>query len=157
MQDHKESIIESLPYLRRYARALTNNSDLADHLVHECIGYAAGLTQFIHEGSSVKEWLFGVFHNLHSDTLKRNRGQRVFRVSQSSAKPTESVDLHSLAPLQKQVFLLVALEGFGYKEVAGMLDITLGELLSHIHGARKILRAHLKKQMLSMQKPEAVQ
>lgn len=152
MQDVKESIIKSLPYLRRYGYALTGNAEVADSMVHECVACAMDLTHFWEEGESAKVWLFGVFHNLHNDVLNKNKlGLR----AQSPVSPhvPEQIDLSRLAPPQKQAFLLIALEAFGYKEVASIMNISLGELLSLIHGARKILRAELKKSQIS--RPEA--
>jgi RNA polymerase sigma-70 factor (ECF subfamily) len=44
---------------------------------------------------------------------------------------------------QKNVLLLVGLEGFGYKEVSSMLDIPLGTVMSRLHRAREKLRQQM--------------
>ncbi len=51
--------------------------------------------------------------------------------------------LLSLGPGERMAFLLKAVEGFTYKEIAGFLDIPVGTVMSHIFRARAKLRESL--------------
>ncbi len=51
--------------------------------------------------------------------------------------------LERLGPDERQCFLLRLLEGFSYKEIAAMLSIPLGTVMSHVHRARMKLREEL--------------
>ncbi|MBI5866219.1 MAG: sigma-70 family RNA polymerase sigma factor [Planctomycetes bacterium] len=51
--------------------------------------------------------------------------------------------LDALGASERQCFLLCLLQGFAYKEIAGMLDIPLGTVMSHVHRARMKLRERL--------------
>lgn len=51
--------------------------------------------------------------------------------------------LGSLGSTERQCFLLCVLHGFSYKEIAGLLEIPLGTVMSHVHRARIRLRKHL--------------
>ncbi|MDH5326532.1 MAG: RNA polymerase sigma factor [Gammaproteobacteria bacterium] len=152
--DVKKSIENTLPYLRRYAHALVSDAQLADDMVFECIACLTDMTYLWEqqEDGAAKAWVFGVFHNLHNDLINSKQQRRSFSQHTDAAQ----LNLNQLTPLQAQVFLLVALEGFGYKDVATILNISLGELLNHIHGARVSLRAQMKKNQLVPATSEAV-
>ncbi len=51
--------------------------------------------------------------------------------------------INQLAPMEKQVFNLFAIDGYGHKEIAVMLDITEGTSKWYVHEARKKLKERL--------------
>ncbi len=53
----------------------------------------------------------------------------------------EAVD--TLAPELREVFLLYTFQGLKYREIAGLMEIPLGTVMSRLHGARKRIGAHL--------------
>ena len=53
--------------------------------------------------------------------------------------------VNQLAPMGKQVFNLFAIDGYGHKEIAEMLNISEGTSKWHLHEARKKLQAYLLK------------
>lgn len=53
--------------------------------------------------------------------------------------------VNQLSPMSKQVFNLFAIDGFGHKEIADMLNISEGTSKWHLHEARKKLQASLLK------------
>ncbi len=53
--------------------------------------------------------------------------------------------VNQLSPMGKQVFNLYAIDGYGHKEIAGMLDISEGTSKWHLHDARKKLQASILK------------
>lgn len=154
MQEIDLAIIDNIPFVRRYARALTGEFELADQLVQQSVSCAVDLHHLFkeHLGIDKKIWLFSIFHNLYNDFINQQknsagRESEEFAVSADyEGKPildvnsdTEYQALHHLPAPLKQVFLLVAVERFLYEDVCKILNIPLGAVLSHLHTARKSL------------------
>lgn len=116
-------IAPHLPYLRRFSRAVTGSQASGDTLV------AATLEAIIADIS--------VFPELSSDRIALYRiFTRLFtsinvRVPAEEARPSweaqASANLGAIAPLPRQAFLLVAVEGFSEAEAAEILDVAEGE------------------------------
>jgi RNA polymerase sigma-70 factor (ECF subfamily) len=51
--------------------------------------------------------------------------------------------LEKLPPAFREVVVLSDVEEFSYKEVAGLLQVPLGTVISRLHRGRKLLRQHL--------------
>jgi RNA polymerase sigma-70 factor (ECF subfamily) len=141
-----------VPRLRRYARALANNRDDADDLVQDTLERAwarAGLWRHV---ADMRAWLFGIMHNLHVDALRRGRLAVVAfddDTPDAVAPPPQAaraavLDLQAalerLAPEQREVLLLVALEDMAYADVARTLGIPLGTVMSRLSRGRERLR-----------------
>lgn len=144
-----------LPRLRRYARVLRRSREDADDLVQDTLERAwsrAGLWQGV---SDMRSWLFSIMHNLHVDGLRRGRLDMVDLDDEPPELPVAAPQsdrlvmrdlgaaLESLPPEQREVVLLVALEGMAYAEVAQTLDIPIGTVMSRLSRGRERLRAHL--------------
>lgn len=145
-----------LPRLHRYARSLRRNREDADDLVQDTLERAWSRAPLWQGVGDMRAWLFSIMHNLHVDALRR--GQLEF-VDFDTAPPDVPVaptqgerlalrDLDAaLAALpfeQRQVLLLVALEGMAYAEVAEALDIPIGTVMSRLSRGRERLRALLE-------------
>ena len=150
MKNYKDTIIETLPYLRRYARALTGDIRLADRMVQQCIDCATDLHQLIKKDQNnaigQKIWLFSIFHNIYNEFITE---QQVFMAQwQTTELPANEELLNSheddkyyrafkqLPLQQQQVFLLVSVEKFLYEEVSKIVNLPLGAILSLLHTAR---------------------
>lgn len=147
--------IEALvPSLRRYARALTNNTDLADDLVQDCLERAIRKRGLWRPQMPLRAWLFRILLNIYRNDLRRQRRRPEgtpfeLLAVQPTAQPDQPhrLDLaetaRALAQLpndQREALLLVALEGLGYAEAATALDIPQGTLMSRLGRARAELR-----------------
>lgn len=145
-------LLEWLPRLRRYARALRRNREDADDLVQDTLERAwsrAGLWQGV---SDMRTWLFSIMHNLHVDTLRRGRLDTVDLDDDVPEIPTAAAQFDRLAmrdldaalqamPFeQREVLLLAALEGMAYAEIAQTLDIPIGTVMSRLSRGRERLR-----------------
>ncbi len=141
-----------VPRLRLYARALRRNREDADDLVQDTLERAwsrAGLWQGV---GDMRTWLFSIMHNLHVDALRRGRldmvelGEHIpeIPVAATQAERLDLRDLNkALAALpdeQREVLLLVALEGLAYAEIAEALDIPIGTVMSRLSRGRDRLR-----------------
>jgi len=145
-------LIEQLPSLRRYARALTGNAWAADDLVQDTLERACAKWRLWVVGSDLRAWLFTLMHNLY---MSQRRAARVALNSVSIDEleselqaPTNNSDdpldisrcLQRLPADQRAVLLLVVLEDMSYKEAAGVLAIPIGTVMSRLSRARSRLR-----------------
>jgi RNA polymerase sigma-70 factor (ECF subfamily) len=150
-----DGLIEAqIPRLRRYARALTGDAVRADDLVQDTLERAWGRRHLWQVGTDLRAWLFTVMHHVF---LNQQRGVRpasdFVELDDSlpvAARP-DGVDgqlelrdvagaLAQLAPEHREVLLLVALEEMRYDEVAKVLAIPVGTVMSRLSRARERLR-----------------
>lgn len=148
-----------LPRLRRFARVLTVDLNRADELVLETLSLASRRQSPPAPWPQLRHWLFSIMHRLHRERLVREPGRprplpgadrriagaREFR---TVATPLERVDndetLASFSRLpgeQREVLALVVLEGLLYTEVADVLDVPVGTVMSRMHSAREGMRS----------------
>ncbi|HWI79108.1 MAG TPA: sigma-70 family RNA polymerase sigma factor [Ramlibacter sp.] len=149
---NRSLLVEQLPGLRRYARALTGNSWAADDLVQDTLERACAKWRLWVVGTDLRAWLFTLMHNLY---MSQRRTARVALNSISideleselQAPPTNHDDpldisrcLQRLPADQRAVLLLVVLEDMSYKEAADVLAIPMGTVMSRLSRARSRLR-----------------
>ena len=143
--------------LRRYARALVGRRMEADDLVQDCLERAIAKADKFEPGTNLRAWLFRIMHNLYIDRVRSPdaRMERcsiddvermlVYPASQATSmelrKVLEAVD--ELSPDQRSVLMMVALEGMKYIEVAEILGIPLGTVMSRLTRAREAIRGKM--------------
>lgn len=148
-------IEEAIPSLRRYASALLGSRQDAADLLHDCLVSALANIKPRMTEHEVRPWLFTILRNRFISDRRRvaSRGTTIGLGTADALMPAtapvqeQRLWMHelsrSLAALpkdQREVFLLVTLEGFDYAEVAAMLDIPLGTVMSRLSRARDHLR-----------------
>jgi RNA polymerase sigma factor (sigma-70 family) len=144
----RDRIAELVPRLRRYARALGSSSVSADRLVRATLERAMRELQLARRAdgaSDLSVWLFGLMHEayLESAALETQgpapqdaaRGQIALRTFEGA--------IGTLAPAQREIFLLVTLEDMSYEDVAKTLDVPIGTVMSRLSRAREKLRLAL--------------
>ena len=143
-----------LPRLRRYARALTRDLSRADDLVQDTLVRALDKQHLYQDGTNLRAWLFTLMHNQHVNNARRNvREDNSLDVDTMAAHlvavtdPTASRQLRELdeaigklAMEQRQVILLIGLEGMSYEEAAAILDVPIGTVRSRLSRGREALR-----------------
>jgi len=150
--DEAHRIVELIPRLRRYARALVSDRARADDLVQDTLERAWNKFHLWRPGSDLRAWLFTVMHNVHVNQVRASRDHAVLddegpemAVAAVQGASLEIRDLERalavLPPEQREVLLLIALEDMSYAEVAAMLDIPIGTVMSRLSRAREKLRA----------------
>ncbi|MFG6430869.1 RNA polymerase sigma factor [Roseateles sp. LYH14W] len=147
-------VLGCMPRLHRYARALRRNREDADDLVQHTLERAWARATLWQGVGDMRGWLFSIMHNLHVDGLRQGRLDLVDLEQPPdipvAAAQTERLALRdldaALAALpfdQRQVLLLVALEGMAYAQIAQALDIPIGTVMSRVSRGRERLRALL--------------
>src|SRR5918911_494668 len=71
MDERRQAIIDEIPRLRRYARALLRDRDAADDLVQDSLERALSRMESWTSGESPRRWLFTIMHHLFVDQLRR--------------------------------------------------------------------------------------
>lgn len=153
MDQFLDQLEACVPALRRYARALTRNIDLADDLVQDCLERAISRRGLFRPTGPVRAWLFTILLNLHRNARRSSlrRGEQVdIDTVPEMATPAPQPGHIALAEMaraietlpaeQKEALLLVALEGLPYQEAADILQIPIGTLMSRLGRARAALR-----------------
>jgi RNA polymerase sigma factor (sigma-70 family) len=152
--DEAKRLVELIPRLRRYARALVGDRATADDLVQDTLERAWAKLHLYRRGTDLRAWLFTVMHNVHvnrvrsarpTDTLDDEMPELAQRPTQSDGLLVRDLD-RSIARLpadQRAVLLLVTLEDMSYEEVARTLGIPIGTVMSRLSRARDKLRAML--------------
>ena len=69
--EQAKAVEAEIPYLRRYARALTGNPDAADDLVQDGLERAIARFDQFQPGTNLRAWLFTILHNMRCDQHRR--------------------------------------------------------------------------------------
>jgi len=149
-----ESIVELIPRLRRYARALAGERTAADDLVQDTLERAWSKLHLYRRGTDLRAWLFTVMHNVYVNQRRAARSTTPLDDEMPElAQPARESDtlvlrdldaaIRRLPPDQREVLLLVALEDMSYAEAADALEIPIGTVMSRLARAREKLRAML--------------
>ncbi len=150
--DEAKHLVELIPRLRRYARALVGERATADDLVQDTLERAWAKLHLYRRGSDLRAWLFTVMHNVHVNRVRATRPvdpledempELAQRGTQADALLVRDLDraIARLPADQRAVLLLVTLEEMSYEEVARTLGIPIGTVMSRLSRAREKLRA----------------
>ena len=133
-----EQLLATLPYLRRYARALTGSQSHGDQWVRLCVEVLLQQPELMSGGPSSKVDIFALFHRL----------QRPFRALEpgtdagAADSPPDRLkaQIQEIPDTQRKVLLLTALEGFSVEEAGHILGITGEQAEQALRQAREELR-----------------
>lgn len=151
----RQAIVDHIPGLRRYARALLSDPWAADDLVQDTLERACDHWRLWLPGTHLRAWLFTLMHNLYANQVRGavRRAAAIQQVDIDSVaeglqavgpRPDVAIDLQRclmrLPQEQRTVLLLVTLEDLSYAEVAGILKLPVGTVMSRLSRARHRLR-----------------
>lgn len=134
-----------LPYVRRYARALTGDQTTGDHYVRVALEALAAGERSLESSLSPRVALYHVFH-----AIWLTSGAQLEATSQDDISTGEdpSRRLMRIAPRSRQAFLLTALEGFTPTEAAQILGTDFDEVEALISEAQSEIDAELATDVL---------
>jgi RNA polymerase sigma factor (sigma-70 family) len=146
-----QRMVELIPRLRRYARALVGDRATADDLVQDTLERAWAKIHLYRRGTDLRAWLFTVMHNVHvnrvraarpTDMLEDEMPELAQRAPQGDGLLVRDLDraIARLPAEQSAVLLLVTLEEMSYEEAARALGIPIGTVMSRLSRAREKLR-----------------
>jgi RNA polymerase sigma-70 factor (ECF subfamily) len=154
MTGFSQQLVELLPRLRRFARALTRSDADSDDLAQATIERA-----LLHEaswlpGTRLDSWLFRIAQNLWRDELRAHRrraeplDEETVAGEDGRVSFTRQLEVRDVARAfdelpeeQRVVMALVVLEGMRYEEAAHTLGLPVGTVMSRLARARSRLAA----------------
>lgn len=144
------------PQLYRIAYAWCHDAALADDLVQETLSRAWVRRAQLREEAALKAWMVAIMNRCWLDHLRSRRDFDDLtdwedELESAAETPEACCDREQVIacvrqavarlPLgQRQVLTLVDLEEFGYAEVAKILDIPVGTVMSRLSRARASLK-----------------
>jgi RNA polymerase sigma-70 factor (ECF subfamily) len=163
--------LRHLDALYRTALRMTRSEADAEDLVQETYIRAFRFREQFTLGTNMKAWLFRILTNTFINTYRRKASQPEVtdldgvdefslyrrmagdRAASSSPDPeaellkgvvdTEVTDALEALPEKFRTTVLLDVEGFSYKEIAEMLGIPIGTVMSRLHRGRKFLQKRL--------------
>jgi RNA polymerase sigma-70 factor (ECF subfamily) len=162
--DFEKVMLPHAPGLLRFALRLAGNSFQAEDLVQETLLLAwRGFARF-EPGTNAHAWLFGILMNVFRQQKRKRSAPLVCETfapgalanAVAAAHPTsyESVEVMQafdrLGSEQRTALLLAAVEGFTCREIAEILGIPIGTVMSRLSRAREAMR-----ELLSIEKEVA--
>jgi RNA polymerase sigma-70 factor (ECF subfamily) len=150
--DFRQNVETMIPALRRYARALARDTDIADDLVQDTLVRALR-SEKLFLGGDLRAWLYTILTNLNRNrrrSLARQPTMMELHDTSADASGTEaegrdiSRALATLAEDQRAVLLLVVLEGLSYRDVADIQGVPIGTVMSRLARARAQVKAVLE-------------
>lgn len=152
----KQRIADNHKRLYRTAYAWGHDPDLASDITQETMAKALKRVSQLRDPNKLDSWLFGILINCWRDHFRQQRDtididEVELQHQDTPEKLNQTQDMvdsvrRSIARLpegQRQVITLVNLEGFSYAEVAEILEIPVGTVMSRLSRARGTLAEYL--------------
>jgi RNA polymerase sigma-70 factor (ECF subfamily) len=149
--DIRSGLTENLARLWRYGLVLSHQRDVAEDLVQAtCLRALERADQFM-PGTRLDRWLFSILHSIWLNEIRARRvrqGQGFVDAADAltfdGAYDTETHvmagqvlrQVNALPEAQRTAVFLAYVEGLSYREVAGILDIPIGTVMSRLAAAR---------------------
>lgn len=152
MNDIDEQLREIIPRLRRFALSLSRQPSSADDLVQASLERALSSWGEKRPEGDLRAWLFAILYRQFLDTHRRSRRYArmlEFFTGRDDAQPSversvvaqSTLEAFDHLPAEQRALLLwVSVEGLSYKEVATILDVPTGTVMSRLSRARQALR-----------------
>lgn len=142
-----------LPRLRRFALWLTRDLPSADDLVQATMERALSRWSSRREEGELRAWLFRILYRQFLDARRRSKRYAwlLGRMRQDDTPQHPSAERELLAhaalaafehltPEQRSLLLWVTVEGLSYQEVAEILEVPIGTVMSRLSRARQAMR-----------------
>jgi CheY-like chemotaxis protein len=137
-----ESIAPHLPFLRRYARALTGSQSTGDAYVRATLEAVLGKTDALGDGPP-KLGLYRLFHVIWSGTVDKGDTQAL-----KGSAPAPDDKLQALSPSRREALLLTSLEGFNRSEAAAILGKSQAAVEEDISQTQRSIEQQLASRVL---------
>lgn len=160
----EEKLAETRPRLWRLAHSWCHNRALADDLVQETLAKALDRHGQLRDPEALSGWLCSILANCWHDHLRRRKDTTdIDEVAEADLAADGCPEddclqneivrrvrqaVSGLPAGQREVLTLVDLEEFSYAEVAAILEIPIGTVMSRLSRARVALREALREKVV---------
>ncbi len=150
--DLQQRLGELRPRLHRTATAWCGSKQQADDLVQEAMFKAWSRRRQLKDAKALDAWVFSILANCFRDHCRGRSdfGELAERPDQQRSAEDEAIAgqtvlrvrraIGRLAQGQREVLMLVDLEGFSYAEVSEILGVPMGTVMSRLNRARQRLK-----------------
>jgi RNA polymerase sigma-70 factor (ECF subfamily) len=166
----EREVLPLLPNLYGAALRLTRNPQDAEDLVQEAYLRAYRGFAGFREGTNLRAWMYRILTNTFINSYRKKQREPATvsaaddtsdwflydRIGSSGAEPSAEAEVLERIPDEdvqralevlpegfRMAVLLADVEGFSYKEIAEILDIPIGTVMSRLHRGRKALQRAL--------------
>jgi CheY-like chemotaxis protein/DNA-directed RNA polymerase specialized sigma24 family protein len=130
MTNHE--IGQELPYLRRYARALTGGQARGDSCVRNTLEAILADPAILRSAQSTKIGLYRLFHQLHQTITIPEISENA---TPGAIEQAVQSRLEAITPTGRQLLLLTILEKFSLPVAASIMDLSLSDAQSELETA----------------------
>jgi RNA polymerase sigma-70 factor (ECF subfamily) len=137
--------------LLRFARRLTRDESTAEEAVQEALLRAWRNFHQFARGSNARAWLFRILLNVIREGARRAARRPMTEPLTADAASVTGIServellqaLEQIPEEQREVLMLAAVEGFKCREIAEILDVPMGTVMSRLARARQAMRERL--------------
>ncbi len=170
----RKELLKIIDPLFYFAYSLTHKHADAEDLVQESVMRALKNYQQFTKGSNLKAWVFTIIRNSYINSYRKHKrepkivdfedatlyipaddsddffndldSENIEQMSAFEDQLDDSVKqaLDELQPQFKQIFLLAVVDNLTYNEIAEIIDIPVGTVMSRLFRARKMMYNRLK-------------
>jgi DNA-directed RNA polymerase specialized sigma24 family protein len=127
-----QQLAPHLPFLRRYARALTGSQRHGDHYVRATLEAIVAEPDSFPKEVDVRVGLYGIFQRIWSSA---NVDEPEMPRAEAEREMIAQARLQGITPLSRQALLLTAMEGFSSADTAYLIETTPEEVESLVSDA----------------------
>ncbi|MEO5858632.1 MAG: sigma-70 family RNA polymerase sigma factor [Pyrinomonadaceae bacterium] len=153
--------VEAVPHLQdlyRIARWMVGGREDAEDLVQETMSEAMRSFHNYERGTNCRAWMTKIMYHLNGRRLRKLGRVKIVNdteemiaetIAFTPSIPPTLTDSDIISALMRipdsfrQIVLLADVEEFAYKEIAEMVQIPIGTVMSRLHRGRKLLRMEL--------------
>ncbi len=166
--DFEAAAMPFVDALYNTAYRMTRNPEDAEDLVQETYLKAYRYYDKFEEGTNFKAWLFKIMKNTFINNYRKRQQSPAFsdfadieesfesQVNEDTVRQIKNPEeellenvldqdvqlaLDRLPPDYRMVVILADLEGFSYKEIADILEVPVGTVMSRLYRGRRLLEA----------------
>jgi RNA polymerase sigma factor (sigma-70 family) len=150
-------VIQLIPTLRAYARALTRDRTDADDLVQETLSRALKYHDRFDDGTHLKAWLFTIMRNTFFTAVKKYTREHPGAADCVSTSVMVDPDhdrvmahkelmaaINRLPSQYREMLMLVVVMGESYEDAAELCGCAIGTVKSRVNRARNMVIADLE-------------
>ncbi len=161
--DPRTELVSLLPRLRRFAYGLTHDGPQADDLVQASCLKALERWHQWQAGTNLAAWMFRIVKTTWLDDYRAHKRHRTEALDEETAPEIPGEDgrvvveqrsqarqlrvlIEALPDDQREVLLMVTVDGLSYKDAAQALGVPMGTVMSRLSRARLRLAEGLEKE-----------